>query len=334
VTDQNGTVLAPAASEGVGRAEQQLAFKDHIEARAVRHVEELLAPMIGRQNLRVSAAAQLDFSQVSERGVTYGPDTEMRHLEHDRKNRRGDVDQAAGVPGSLSNQPPGTASAPLQTKSQKDQKTNGQNDQSKGTQSAPAQPQSNSEKWNVDYQVGRTTHVKQGQPWTLKALAISVVLNRKAVGAHPQWTKQVQAIVAHAIAVPKPNVNVAVVPFGIQATPTTAAWPQSLLNDRALLQACMEALAALFILIGVAGPLARWVRASVPEMTWAGAPALAADRKPNELDVSNDLRREQTDKLERVRAIAQSNPKEAAEMVRGWMLDKADTFGEGLDEPD
>jgi len=341
VVDQSGDVLAPEASSGLGQAQQQLDFESRVEARAAHHIQALLAPLIGDSNLRVSAAASIDFSQLNQRTQRYGPTEQIGSLQHNRRTQQGSTNGAVGIPGALSNQPPGSAAAPLQTpqgnksaQSAKASKNNqggaqGGNQSPSGAQGSNAsQPKSSSDQWTVHYDVNKTNTVTQQPPWRLQALSVSVVLNQNALGTKSPWVQKVKDIVSHAIAAPQLKVNVATVPFGLQhARATPRSW-LAMLKSPSLMQAAMEFFAALLILLGVARPMARWVKESlpVPALALSGPELTPLQTQTPETDTNR--RAETPSRVERARRLALSRPEEAAEMLRRWMAERGDESGE------
>lgn len=339
VTDQNGNTLAPSANRGVDQAQQQLAFASLVEARAVRHIQALLDPLVGAKNLRISAAASIDFSQVSDRDVHYGPKFQVGQLQRETRQQQGSANTPQGTPGALSNQPPGNAAAPLQQAPSGNKapapaagnQAASQSNTKSATPSQNTQSHSSSNEMDVHYKVDQTTTVTQDAPWRLKALSVSVVLNQAAVGQKSQWTQNVKNIISHAIAAPHLTVNVAMVPFGVPHEAATHSTWSSLLGNQALVQALLELLAAMLILIGVARPLARWIKEAlpVPALATSGASGdaietgKAAQTGPPEISQPRE-----PSHLERARDIAESHPAETAEVIRRWVLQK-----EGDDEP-
>lgn len=327
VTDQNGDVLAPAASSGIGRAQQQLAFESQIESRAASHVQALLSPLIGADNFRVSAAASVDFSRVSQHGVIYGPKWMLASVHENEHNRKGPLGMQ-GVPGALSNQPPGNVAAFLGSANAKaaERRVKGKGkSKARSAGKATATPKSSSDDVHLQYDVDRTTTATQEPGWRLKALSVSVVLNRSVIGAHPGWTKQVKSIISNAISAPQLKVNVAVIPFGINKTVNTVSGWRAMLNNTALVHALIEALAALLVLFGVAKPLARWLKETLPALAQAASPApvLAGAGKGEAAPVGGgagaERKREHQQVVERARSVAQSKPQDVAETLKAWI---------------
>lgn len=329
VTDQNGDVLAPMASSGIGRAQQQLVFESQIEDRAASHVAALLAPLIGRDNFRVSAAASVNFSKVTQSGVTYGPKWMLAGVNDNERDRKGGPLSALGIAGALSNQPPGAVAAFLGNagvKAAKRRARGGGRGTRKNAAGAKASsiPHSSSDNIRLQYDVDRTDTVTRTPSWRLNALSVSVVLNKHVVGLGSGLIKQVKAIVQNAISAPSLKVNVAVVPFGLEnAAPMLTGWRAVLYNE-ALVHAAIEALAALLILFGVARPLARWLKQVLPALAIARLPQPAvatSTATPAQIAFNAQAHQEREQALERAKTYAQNKPQDVAEMLKRWIRD-------------
>lgn len=302
VTDQNGDLLAPVG-QVEGQARQQLAFQDQIEAEAASHIQALLDPVIGSSNFRVSVAADVDFSKTQQQQVSYGPKRQADQLQQEMESRNGNQKMPM-IPGALSNQPPGKAAAPLKKPSKKNKK-----------QSSPKH-RSNNDRWNIHYDVDHQTSVITKPNWALRALSVSVVINKSTLGKS-KLAAQVKSIVSHAISAPQLSVSVASVPFGM-AQVSAPAWKQ-VIGNPSLIRALMELLAALALLLGVARPMARWLAAKAPSIMAKPAFQLAtAGGAPDAGTAENDRMAQD---LQRARDAASVNPDEVAELLKGWLKD-------------
>lgn len=338
VTDQDGNVLAPASSQGLGQAQQQLQFQSQFEALEARHIQALLTPLIGEDNFRVSTSASIDFATVEKRGEQYGPRKQVSEEKRQVQNQNGALNGAVGVPGALSNQPPGKATAPTKVTGSGKAGGSAASNSAKGSKKrkSPASkggsksktPHSSDDKWDVDYDVDHITTVTHEAPWRLKALSVSVVVNQAAVGKHAQWVSQVRQMIKNAIAAPNLKVNVATVPFGLQKAPKTHSRLQNLLANHALVQALMELLAAVLILLGIARPLARWISEAMPVPSFAGYGRLSSQRSQSGEEAAPSVDKRATgleDKQWRAGAVASQRPEEAAEMLKRWIEGSSDT---------
>jgi flagellar M-ring protein FliF len=104
--DQNGNYLSSRVdlSEGFDGAAQGDGAAKRFEDEARANVKELLGPVLGADNFKVSVTADVDNDKIEETQEKYGADpkvTSEAMREEQEKNR-----MAMGVPGTLSNQPP------------------------------------------------------------------------------------------------------------------------------------------------------------------------------------------------------------------------------------
>ena len=104
VVDQYGVLLSRILNNGGGPSQSWQAVDDY-QQKAVANIEEVLAPVLGNGNYRISVAADIDFSQKEETFQSYG---DTPRLRNEVLRNESALDQLAlGVPGSLSNRPVG-----------------------------------------------------------------------------------------------------------------------------------------------------------------------------------------------------------------------------------
>lgn len=108
VVDDEGNLLSDAPSEAaMGLTTAQLQHKRQVEREYRTRVMQILAPVVGEQNVKTQVDIRLDFSQQETTFEDFdsrreGPKTRSETLAEDRSARP----DAQGIPGSLSNQPP------------------------------------------------------------------------------------------------------------------------------------------------------------------------------------------------------------------------------------
>jgi flagellar M-ring protein FliF len=106
-----------------GLDSQQLQFRREIEAGHAKRILSLLEPVVGRDNVRASVTADIDFSQVMQTAEAYRPNQGPDAKAAIREQRTEDATQPGsatpgGVPGATSNQPPVPATAPINGQAQ------------------------------------------------------------------------------------------------------------------------------------------------------------------------------------------------------------------------
>lgn len=170
LVDQHGNLL----STGEESADLLLAAKQHqyskeVETSVIRRINGILEPVVGGGKFRAEVSADVDFTAVEQAAETFNPDLPAIRSEQvlNESRRAGDV--AAGIPGALTNQPPGMAEAPEQI------------DPATGQPIPPAIPTNNREQATRNYELDRTVSYTKHQQGTLKRLTVAVVVDDKIV---------------------------------------------------------------------------------------------------------------------------------------------------------
>jgi flagellar M-ring protein FliF len=110
VVDQQGRLLSsPQGQDEFAARDQQVEFTRQFEESYSQRIEALIAPLVGVGRVRAEVSAQFDMSAVEEAREQYSPDSQIVRSEQVSEDRRAGASGAAGVPGSLSNQPQGRA---------------------------------------------------------------------------------------------------------------------------------------------------------------------------------------------------------------------------------
>jgi flagellar M-ring protein FliF len=118
VVDQNGRLLSTQTAGRHDLDGSQLEYIEEVERSFQRRIENILVPILGRDNVRAQVAAQIDFSRREETAERYGPNQPPNEAAiRSRQGSvayNGDEGLAQGIPGALSNTPPGTAPSPIE----------------------------------------------------------------------------------------------------------------------------------------------------------------------------------------------------------------------------
>ncbi|ODU96153.1 MAG: flagellar M-ring protein FliF [Thiomonas sp. SCN 64-16] len=168
VVDQDGNLLTSGQRADSGIQPDQLMYRNTIEQQYRKQIEALLAPLVGNEGVRVAVSADIDFAKTESSSVVYGQGHTL----------------PAGVPGALSNQPPGGVTAPFVM----------------GTASAPLTPQqltqitpslktlaptAASSSATSNYDLDKTVSHTQQPVGSVKRLSVSVLVNDQAKGGKP-----------------------------------------------------------------------------------------------------------------------------------------------------
>jgi flagellar M-ring protein FliF len=115
VVDQTGNLLTRSGREGAvnGLNLDQLEYARRLEERYARRIEDLLSPMWGAGRVRAQVSLEVDFTTSEEMAERYEPRNEPRPVRSEQLLEENNPRQnPMGIPGALSNQPPGAAVAP------------------------------------------------------------------------------------------------------------------------------------------------------------------------------------------------------------------------------
>jgi len=178
VIDQNGKMLTSRGDKGglSGLDSSQLEYLDEVEQSYVRRIEDIISPIVGAGNIRAQVNADLDFSYTEQTAETYRPNptpdqSSIRSQQTSESFGEGGQ-QATGVPGAMSNQPPGGATAPINAAPGARAGAGGQ---SAGTGSTGTLQKETTTNYEVDKTI---SHIKK-PVGSIKRLSVAVVVNNK-----------------------------------------------------------------------------------------------------------------------------------------------------------
>ena len=340
VVDQNGRLLSSPLGEGRGMDADQTRMVRETEQRTVERILTILNPLVGPGNVHAQASAEMDFARREETSEVYRPNQEpgqaaIRSQQTSDQNQRG-VNPAQGVPGALSNQPPGNAQAPIANPPQTQPPRPGQ-PQQQGQQQQQQQTTTGAQNAGgtindrrdatTNYEVDRTiSHIKQ-PVGTVKRLSVAVVVNyvRDKDGdlkaLPPEELSKLTNLVREAMGYSESrgdSLNLVNSQFN-DGPPALPMW-----RDPEMISLFKTILAWL-----VGGVLALWlyrkVRRSVGDYLYppvdpevAEAERIEAQREAQDMARAKETDRYQ-DNLERARTMANKAPRAVAMVLRTWM---------------
>ena len=336
VVDSSGALLSGPNEEeaSAGLDSQQLQYRREVEASHLKRVLELLDPVLGRDNLRASVSAEIDFAQVMQTAEAYRPNQGADSKPAVREQRSEESTQPgsatpSGVPGATANQPPTPATAPI----------NGAAQPLQGAGGAAAGNGSRKEA-ATRFEVDKTTTVTKNAVGSVKRLSAAVVVNhRSSTDAKGKPTsaplsdkeiEQLTALVQQGIGFNAERgdvVKVVNAPFRVEAPPVadeTPLWKQPWLLDLLKTAAAPLAMAVVALLIvtklirpalvaATAPPPPPAPGSQVDEVVAGGAVLEGPGSMPALPAPTTDPR------LEAARAMARDNPMAVANIVRGWV---------------
>ncbi len=114
LVDQAGSLLnSPDESAEAAASTRHFEETRKLEESYQQRIIELLEPMLGPGRVRATVTADMDFTVTEETRENYDPQKTAVRSEQTSNEMRKGGDGAEGIPGALSNQPPGTSGAPV-----------------------------------------------------------------------------------------------------------------------------------------------------------------------------------------------------------------------------
>ncbi|WP_443192082.1 flagellar basal-body MS-ring/collar protein FliF [Pseudomonas indica] len=342
VVDQHGALLSRGLNAWGGPA-QSWQVADDYQQKAVANVEEVLAPILGNGNYRVSVAADFDFSQKEETFQAYG---DAPRLRNEVLRDESTLDQLAlGVPGSLSNRP-----VPQPEDEQGNAGNAGNEQQKKDTENKAATSLRKESTRQLDYDQ-TVTHVKHA-PFSLRQQSVAVVLNA-ASAPEGGWTlearAELEAMVKSAVGFNQSRgdlLTVSVFPFANEAVTEEPLpwWENSRIHE--LIKLGVFGLISLLLLLMVVRPAMRNLtspaRPEEPQALPEGdaLAALASERSERllaqvgeespginilgELSPLSEIRLPAPDsglemQIEHLQMLAKNDPERVSEVIKQWI---------------
>jgi len=165
VVDQNGNLLSPDPdaedADGKKSIDEQA---ERMEGRLTQRVEELLASIVGMDNVRAQVAVSLNPEMREETQELYDPESQVVRSEQLSAEPAAAMRGGRGVPGALSNQPP--VAEPEVADAENAEVTD---DEPMSTRSLR------------NYEISRTVRYVQAPVGGIRRLNVAVVLNQRTV---------------------------------------------------------------------------------------------------------------------------------------------------------
>lgn len=344
VVDQQGNLLTnQGGDEEVVLTGQRFAHRRRVERAYIERIEAILMPLVGPDGVRAQVTADLDFTSTEQTRESFNPDLPAIRSERLLEEQRTGA-AIGGVPGALSNEPPGEAIAPEQI------------DPQTGTDVVAAiLPGSKRSQTTRNYELDRTISHTKPSLGTIRRLSVAVVVRSPAESADaapanppteeaaggytPEQLERMTNLVKDAIGFdPARGDTVSVIGVDFVVPPTPAAlpeppiWKQPWVWDAA--KQLAGALFVLFLVFGVLRPVMKSLinrpgavagslmlgadgaaAALPPGADPAALPAGAAGDEDHVMIQGPETPRD----VEGVRQYVNKEPKITAQVVRGWV---------------
>ncbi len=180
VVDQTGRLLTRAGASQLAISSERFDYTKRVEKSYVKRIESILQPIVGFNDVRAEVTADLDFTSTEQTSETFNPDLPAVRSEQLSEESRSGGAAAAGVPGALTNQPPGNAAVPEEANGEAGEKS-----------SAEKQNQSR-KKETRNYELDKTISHTQKAIGSLEKISIAVVLNNPSTTDEKGVISQIQ----------------------------------------------------------------------------------------------------------------------------------------------
>jgi flagellar M-ring protein FliF len=346
VVDQAGNLLSDTSNKPAGAKAldpNQLKYVTQLQQGIVNQVQSLIEPLVGKGNVRAEATADIDFAQTDTAAESFKPNSppEPQAIRSQQSSEAGAGAgaNAGGVPGALSNQPPGAATAPIAA--------------APGAPGAAPAAGPTRKDSTTNFEVDKTVRYEQKPMGGIKRLSVGVVVNyRRLVDAKTgkvtikpltaAEVAQINDLVREAMGFNKERgdtMNVTNAPFdGVdkpeEPQPVTPWWKDSANIDMAK-EAGKFLLAAgvmLFLWFRFLGPLLRPLMRKLDALTADPVPPpVAVEEKTEEELASEEVREEQEaaeavqvqngyrENLALAKKLAVEDPRVVANVVKAWV---------------
>ncbi len=190
IVDQRGRMLSQTADPDKLDV-TQLEYRDEVERAYQRRVEGILEPIFGTGRGRAQISAQIDFSHREETSERYAPNQPPNEASvrsrQSNVSYTGDDDLIGGIPGALSNTPPGVAPSPIDLPEPEDE-DEADEDDAEGAPAPFAGTRSLQRDDVVNYEVDRSVaHLRQQRGLVQRLSAAVVVDHRGERDENGEW---------------------------------------------------------------------------------------------------------------------------------------------------
>ncbi|MGB1109613.1 MAG: flagellar basal-body MS-ring/collar protein FliF [Gammaproteobacteria bacterium] len=166
VVDQRGKMISrQQGTKGMSQSFERMDYTRQLEEHYIRRIEELLAPMVGHNQVRAQVSAEVDFTVQEATSETYDPEQRAIRSEKLSEDRSGA--QAGGIPGAVSNEPPPIA------------ELTPENNAADGVGGEVGQGGKTRVRQVRNYELSRTVRHEKAQPGAVKRLSVAVVVGIK-----------------------------------------------------------------------------------------------------------------------------------------------------------
>ncbi len=172
IVNQWGQLLSSTGEDDVvAQSNKQLEYKKSVEQSYTTRIEDLLAPIYGRNKIKAQVNAEIEFSKSESAEELFEPgDNQVRSEQISDQRNQGGLNSALGIPGALSNQPPSGGTL---------QEDGGE--EGEGSVSRNATPVSTSQNSTKNYELDKTLRYTQEAKSLINRITVAIVVDDKEV---------------------------------------------------------------------------------------------------------------------------------------------------------
>lgn len=325
VVDQKGRLLSGRKqSEQMAISTDQLDYAQKIEKSYMERIINILMPVVGPQGVQAQVTADVDFSVTEQTQELFNPDApSLRSQQVAEESTLGATD--GGVPGALSNQPPGGSAVPEKAGA------------AEQTASAAEQVQRSKRNSTSNYELDKTISHTRLSANKLRRLSVAVVVDDRLLAngerrPHtPEELERMTNLVKDAVgfdlqrgdSVSLTNASFSQ-PAPVEPLPEVPMWEQPWFWD--VVKIAAAAIAIFAVIFGFIRPFMRSLvaHAHVRTVTAGGMEGQGGDQLlPGGAGPAGMLggpmrAPSQQDKIQQMRSFADSEPQLVAEVLKRW----------------
>ncbi|MCG2582881.1 flagellar basal-body MS-ring/collar protein FliF [Massilia sp. TS11] len=352
LVDQNGNLLSDTSKQaGANKLDpNQLKYVQALQQNIVKQVESLIIPIVGQGNVRAEATADVDFATVDTAAESFKPNSppEPQAIRSQQTSDVGNPNTvpAVGVPGALSNQPPGANAAPVQAPG-----ANGQAAAPGTVTASGAAPGVTTRKdATTNFEVDKTIRYEQRGQGVIKRMSVGVVVNYKrlvdkatgkvTIKALTDAEKaQITELVKQAMGYDDKRgdtLNVSNVPFDgvdkpVEIPPPVPWWkdPENLALAKEGAKFLAAAIAMSYLFFRILRPMLRPIFRKLDELTTVPEPPpppVVDEEEEAELIKASELEHMEANKaqgyrenLQMAKNLSKEDPRVVANVVKAWV---------------
>jgi flagellar M-ring protein FliF len=248
VVDQFGRLLSSKSNNELEQTNKEFEYTRKLESSYAERIVQLLQPIVGEGKVNAEVSAALDFSLIETTREAYDPERSVIRSEKISEQETRDLNQAIGIPGALSNQPPGAGTTDPEALAGADN---------------PALPANQTRSATRNFEVDRTISHTRSPRGSIERLTVAVVVDSRTVTKEDgstevrPWSEeqlaQFEKLVKEAIGYKESrgdSVSIINAPFApvVEEMPEVPMW-QQLLGESWIIDLVKQVLGAIGLLI-------------------------------------------------------------------------------------